>query len=309
MVETAVLSTSNGVEYVRTPEERFADLEGWPYKAQYVEVDGLRMAWVSDGPPDAAPIVLLHGEPTWGYLYRRMIPALAAAGHRVVVPDLIGFGRSDKPVDRAVYTYAAHVAWMRSFVEALDLREITLFGQDWGGLIGLRLASEVPDRFANLVLANTVLPDGEEMSEGFQNWQTASQRMEFMDAGRMLQGATAARELSEGEMDAYRAPFPDATYQAGAMEFPMLVPRSADDLAVPANRAAWQVLEQWTKPVLTLWCPDDAVLGGYQASFVDRIPGGAGQPHQTYSPGGHFIQDDRGEEVASAMVDWLGSLG
>ena len=309
MVDTAVMTSSGGVEYVRTPEERFAELEGFPYEPQYLEVGGLRMAWVDEGPRDAAPVLLLHGEPTWGYLYRRMIPPLVAAGHRVVVPDLIGFGRSDKPVDRKVYTYAQHVAWMRSFVEALDLQEIRLFGQDWGGLIGLRLAAEMPDRFANLVLGNTVLPEGEEMSEGFQNWQTASQRMEFMDAGRMLQGTTAARELTEGEMEAYRAPFPDASYQAGAAEFPMLVPRSEDDPAVPANRAAWRVLEQWSKPVLTLWCPDDQVLGGYQASFVDRIPGAAGQPHQTFSPGGHFIQDDRGEDLATAMVAWLTGLG
>ena len=302
------MNTSDGVAFVRTPEDRFADLEGWGYETQYVEVEGLRMAWVDEGPLDAAPVLLLHGEPTWGYLYRRMIPALVAAGYRVVVPDLIGFGRSDKPIDRSAYTYAGHVAWMRSFVEELGLAGVTLFGQDWGGLIGLRLAAENPDRFANIVLGNTVLPEGEAMSEGFMRWQEASQGMEFMDAGRMLQGTTAARELSEGEMDGYRAPFPDATYQAGAIEFPMLVATGPDDPSVAANRAAWAVLEQWTKPVLTLWCPDDPVLGGYQSMFVDRIPGATGQPHATYSPGGHFIQDDRGEEVAAAMVEWLSGL-
>jgi haloalkane dehalogenase len=300
-----VLSTSAGVEFVRTPEERFAELEGWGYETQYVEIDGLRMAWVDEGPSDAAPILLLHGEPTWGYLYRRMIPPLVAAGHRVVVPDLIGFGRSDKPIERSAYTYAGHVAWVRAFVEELGLEGMTLFGQDWGGLIGLRLASEVSERFEQIVLGNTVLPTGDPMSEGFLNWQRASQGMEFMDAGRMLQGTTAARELSEGEMEAYRAPFPDASYQAGAAEFPMLVATGPDDPSVPANRAAWEVLEQWRKPVLTLWCPDDPVLGSYQSMFVDRIPGAAGQPHRTFSPGGHFIQDDRGEEVAAAMVEWL----
>jgi haloalkane dehalogenase len=293
------------LEFVRTPDERFADLPDWPYEPRYVDVDGLRMAYVDEGPADGRTVLLLHGEPTWGYLYRRMLPTLTAAGLRAVVPDLIGFGRSDKPTARESYTYAGHVAWLRSFVEQLDLRDIVLFGQDWGGLLGLRLAAEHPDRFDRLVAANTFLPDGAPAGEGFLQWQAASQAMAFLDAGKLLQRATLARTLSDGEVDAYRAPFPSEEYMAGARQFPVLVPTGPDDPAVPANRAAWAVLEQWERPVLTLWAPDDVVLGRLQDTLVKRIPGAAGQPHQTFSPAGHFIQDDVGEQLAKAIVDWL----
>ena len=293
------------VDFVRTPDERFADLPDWPYEPRYVDVDGLRMAYVDEGPPDGRTILLLHGEPTWGYLYRRMLPTLLDAGYRTVVPDLIGFGRSDKPTERAAYTYAGHVAWLYSFVEQLDLRDIVLFGQDWGGLIGLRVAAEHPDRFDRLVLANTFLPDGAPAGEGFLQWQQASQAMPFLDAGKLLQRATLARQLSDAEVEAYRAPFPDEVHMAGARQFPLLVPTGPDDPAVPANRAAWEVLERWERPVLTLWAPDDIVLGRAQDSLVRRIPGAAGQPHQTFSPAGHFIQDDVGEQLAAAMVAWL----
>ena len=298
-------ATDVTVDFVRTPDERFADLPDWPYEPQYVDVDGLRMAFVDEGPRDARTILLLHGEPTWGYLYRRMLPTLLDAGYRTVVPDLIGFGRSDKPTERAAYTYAGHVAWLYSFVEQLDLRDIVLFGQDWGGLIGLRVAAEHPDRFDRLVLANTFLPDGAPAGEGFLQWQQASQAMPFLDAGTLLQRATLARQLSDAEVEAYRAPFPDEVHMAGARQFPLLVPTGPDDPAVPANRAAWEVLERWERPVLALWAPDDIVLGRAQDSLVRRIPGAAGQPHQTFSPAGHFIQDDVGEQLAAAMVAWL----
>jgi haloalkane dehalogenase len=307
MTNPEILTTSNGVAYVRTPDARFEALTDYPYEPHYTEIDGLRMAWVDEGPRDAAPLLLLHGEPTWGYLYRRMIPALVAAGHRIVAPDLIGFGRSDKPTDPEHYSYARHVAWMTAFIEELDLQQATLFGQDWGGLIGLRVAAESPGRFANLVIANTVLPEGGEMSAGFLQWQERSQGrgLDQWQAGfsRMVQ----SRELSEGEAASYGAPFDSDESLAGARQFPLLVPTGPDDPAVPANQAAWQVLEGWTKPVLTLWCPDDRVLGEYQSVFVDRIPGAQGQPHQTFTPGGHFIQDEQGEAVAAAIVDWLAS--
>jgi haloalkane dehalogenase len=314
-----VQRTSSGVEYVRTDDDRFVDLIDWPYVPQYVEVDGLRMAYVDERPAGAGErdrdrdrnqnvttLLLLHGEPTWAYLYRRMIPTLVAAGYRVVAPDLIGFGRSDKPTDRATYTYAGHVAWMTEFVNVVGLRDITLFCQDWGGLIGLRVAAEHPDLFSRLIIANTALPDGEPMSDGFMRWQRASQQMERMDCGLLLQLSTLARELTEAEMQAYRAPFPDETSMAGPRQFPLLVPTSPDDPAVPANLAAWKVLEAWAKPVLTLWAPDDPVLGTYQAGFANRIPGASGQPHQTFSPAGHFIQEDAGELVADAIVQWIG---
>jgi len=299
------MTTRDGVAFVRTPEERFAALPDFPYQPHYVDIEGLRMAFVDEGPPDAPVALLLHGEPTWSYLYRRMIPGLLAAGLRVVAPDLIGFGRSDKPVERSSYTYAGHVRWVSNFIEQLKLDDLILFCQDWGGLIGLRVAAEHPDPFSRLVIANTVLPDGSPMSDGFMAWQRASQAMAFMDCGALLQRATQARELTEAEMDAYRAPFPDETYMAGARQFPLLVPTRPDDPAVPANQAAWTVLEQWTKPVLTLWAPGDQVLGSYQASFVERIPGAIGQPHRTFVPSGHFLQDDCGPEVVAAMVAWM----
>ena len=305
MSETHVQRTPNGIEFVRTPEDRFANLVDFPYAPKYIEIDGLRMAYLDEGSHDGPVTLLLHGEPTWSYLYRRMIPGLVAAGRRVVAPDLIGFGRSDKPIDRAAYTYAGHVAWLRQFVEALGLNAVTLFCQDWGGLLGLRVAAENPSRFERLVIANTALPDGSPMADGFMMWQRVSQTMAFMDCGAMLKRAVQARELTEAEMDAYRAPFPDEQYMAGARQFPLLVPTSADDPAVPANRAAWEVLRAWTKPVLTLWAPGDIVLGGYQPSFADTIPGAAGQPHQTFSPAGHFIQDDCGPELVAAMLAWM----
>lgn len=302
-------TTPSGVAYVRTPGERFDVLPDYGYPPSYVDIDGLRVAYVDEGPLDAPPILLVHGEPTWGYLYRRMIPKLIAAGHRVVVPDLIGFGRSDKPTQRAAYTYGGHVAWLTGFVEALGLSAITLFCQDWGGLLGLRVAAENADRFARLVIANTFLPEGAPAGDGFKMWQEASQKMPFMDAGALLQRATLARELSDAEVDAYRAPFPDEEHMAGARQFPLLVPTGPDDPAVPANRAAWRVLEAWTKPVLTLWAPDDTVLGAYQHVFVERIPGAKGQPHETFSPAGHFLQDDVGEQLATAMLRWFAALG
>lgn len=305
MTPPTIHHTATGVAYVRTPDERFSDLVDWPYPSRYAVVDGLRMAYVDEGQPDSSTLLLLHGEPTWGYLYRRMLPKLLAAGFRVIVPDLIGFGRSDKPTDRATYRYQRHVDWMTEFVRSTGVEDLTLFCQDWGGLIGLRVAAENPDLFGRLVIANTALPDGTPMSEGFMRWQHTSQQMPEMDCGWLLQMSTRGRELSEAELQGYRAPFPDESYMAGPRQFPLLVPTTLDDPAVPANRAAWSVLESWTKPVLTLWAPDDPVLGGYQAEFVNRIPGAAGQPHQTFSPSGHFIQDDVGEQLADAVVDWL----
>lgn len=306
MAAAEVARSAGDVAFLRTPNDRFIELPDWSYPTSYVHVDGLRMAYVEQGSPNGTTVLLLHGEPTWGYLYRRMLPVLTGAGCRVVVPDLIGFGRSDKPIDRTAYTYTGHVTWMTEFISLLGLRDIVLFCQDWGGLIGLRVAAENPDWFSRLVITNTALPDGSPMSDGFMLWQAASQQMSFMDCGQLLQRATQARELTPSEVDAYRAPFPDESYMAGARQFPLLVPTSPDDPAVPANRAAWRALEAWEKPVLTLWAPGDPVLGDYQQGFIDRIPGAAGQLHQTFSPAGHFIQDDAGEQVARAMVDWLG---
>jgi haloalkane dehalogenase len=298
-------TTSSGVPYVRTPDERFAFIEDFPYEPNYVEVDGFRMAYVDEGPANGPTLLLLHGEPTWGYLYRRMIPPLVDAGFRCVAPDLIGFGRSDKPIDRSVYTYAQHVAWIQEFLDTIYLPTATLFAQDWGGLTGLRVAAERAERFDRIAIGNTGLPVGESLGPGFDMWLAASQSMKFMDCGTMLQRATAARELTEAEMDAYRAPFPDEQHMAGAREFPTLVPITPEHGGVSENLAAWEIFDKWEKPFLTLWCPGDPVLGGLHHEFIERVPGAAGQPHQEFEPGGHFIQDDRGEDVAAALVAWL----
>ena len=297
---------------MRTPEERFAGLDDYPYEPRYADIDGLRMAYVVVEPDESdeetTTVLLLHGEPTWGYLYRKMIPPLVEGGCRVLVPDLVGFGRSDKPVERSAYTYEGHVEWMRQFLAATAAERgggpLHLFGQDWGGLIGLRVAAENPDLVDRLILANTGLPEGQSPGAGFEFWLQFSQEVEYLDCGRLVDNATAT-ELSETAQEAYRAPFPSEQFMAGARNFPMLVPISPDDPAVPANRAAWKVLEQWTKPVLTLWAPDDPVLGRGQAAISERIPGAAGQPHAQFRPASHFIQEDQGTALAGAIIAWL----
>ena len=291
------------VPHVRTPDDRFNDLPDFPYEPRYREVDGLRMASIEEGNGAAGTMLLLHGEPTWSFLYRRMIPPLVDAGWRIVAPDLIGFGRTD----RNAHTYAGHVAWLTEFVSGIDRPDtgLCVFVQDWGGLLGLRVVAENPTWFDRVIIGNTALPEGQPMGDGFMNWQQLSQDLDPFDSGQLVSFTTQSREHSEAELDGYRAPFPDESYMAGARQFPLLVPTAPDDPAVPANQAAWAVWEQWTKPVLTLWTPGDQVLGHLQSTFVDRIPGAAGQPHQTFEPGGHFLQDDRGEDVVAAMLTWL----
>lgn len=290
---------------LRTPDERFANLPDFAYTPQYVELDGLRMAYIDEGPRDAPVLLLLHGEPAWSYLYRRMLPPLIDAGFRCVAPDLIGFGRSDKPADRSAYTYATHIAWMQGFLDAVQLSTMTLFAQDWGGLIGLRVVAADPDRFERVAIGNTALPTGESLGPGFDAWLSFSQSPKFRDVGALFGLAVASRELSAGERAAYQAPFPDRRYMAGALQFPTLVPITPGHPEVAENVAAWELLETWTKPFLTLWSPDDPVLGHLGGRFIRRIPGSEGQPHQTFEPGGHFLQDDRGEDVAASLIDWL----
>jgi haloalkane dehalogenase len=306
MAET--MTTPSGIEFVRTPEERFAELPDYGYEPRYVEVDGLRMAYVDVGGEGAPAILLLHGEPTWGFLYRRMIPVLVDAGYRCIVPDLVGFGRSDKPTQRSDYTYARHVAWTTAFADSFGLTFRSMFAQDWGGLIGLRVLADRPQMFETVAVGNTALPVGEGAGPGFDMWLEMSQTMDPFDCGALLQGATTV-ELTDAEVEAYRAPFPDDAYLAGAREFPALVPIRPGQEGVGDNEAAWAVLSQWTRPFLTLWCPDDPVLGGAGHVFLERVPGAAGQPHEQLRPGGHFIQEDRGEDVATAMVRWLAELG
>ena len=299
--------TSQGIEFLRTSEDRFEVVEGFSYEPRYADVEGLRMAYLDEGTGASGHTVLLpHGEPTWGYLYRFMIPPLVEAGHRVVVPDLIGFGRSDKPVERSAYTYHAHVRWMRAFLDPLQLENLTVFSQDWGGLITLRIAGEDPDRFARIVAGNTGLPVGESLGAGFDFWLELSQTAEVLDCGRLIANTARNRTLTEADIAAYNAPFPDETYMAGVREFPTLVPITPEHASVAENRAAWANLEKREAPFLTLWGSADPVLGHLQPDFVDRIPGAAGQPHQTFEKGGHFIQDDHGQDLAVAINAWLG---
>jgi haloalkane dehalogenase len=302
------------MEALRTPDDRFADLPGWPYAPHYTDVpagDGtgsLRVHHVDEGPSDADPVLCLHGEPSWGYLYRKMIPVLTGAGLRVVVPDLVGFGRSDKPVERSDYTYQRHVDWMAAWLEAVDLRHLTLVCQDWGGLIGLRLAAEHPDRFDRLVVANTFLPTGDRPpGDAFLAWRTYSQETPEFNVGRIVQGGCVTRPLPAEVVAAYDAPFPDDTYKAGARQFPALVPISPDDPASTANREAWEVLSAWTKPVLCAFSDSDAITAGGDRAFQQLVPGTKGMPHTTIAGGGHFLQEDKGEELAEAVVGFVRS--
>jgi haloalkane dehalogenase len=293
------------VDVLTTPDERFADLPDFPFEPHYVDVDGLRIHYVDEGPRDAAPVLLLHGEPSWSFLYRHMIPVIAAAGHRVVAPDLVGFGRSDKPLAREAHTYANHVAWMQELVRKLALGGITLVGQDWGGLIGLRLVAEDGDRFAGVVAANTGLPTGDEhISRMFHAWRRFSQETPVFAAGAIVNGG-CMRDLSDAEVAAYDAPFPDDTYKAGARQMPLLVPISPDDPAAEANRAAWERLREWSKPFLCAFSDSDPVTRGADRKFHELIPGCAGQPHTTIAGAGHFLQEDRAEELAGAVVAFV----
>jgi haloalkane dehalogenase len=299
------------MEKLRTPDERFEGLDGFTFEPRYAEVpdqDGgsLRMHYLDEGPADGPIVLLLHGEPSWCYLYRHMIPVLTDAGLRAVAPDLVGFGRSDKPTPRTEYTYARHVAWVHSLLfDHLDLTAVTLVCQDWGGLIGLRLVGEHPDRFARVVAANTFLPTGDTApGEAFHNWLKFSQEVEEFPSGTIVNfGCTT--DLTPAVVAAYDAPFPDQTFTEGARQFPTLVPISPDDPASAANRAAWEVLERFDKPFLTAFSDGDPITAGSDRVLQARIPGAKGQPHVTIAGGGHFLQEDRGPELARTVVDFV----
>jgi haloalkane dehalogenase len=292
------------MEIYRTPDERFAALPGYPFAPHYCSIEGLRIHYIDEGPRGAPTVLLLHGEPSWSYLYRTMIPPIVAAGYRAVAPDLVGLGRSDKPVDRADYTYARHVGWMRGVIEALDLRDITLFCQDWGGLIGLRLVAEMPDAFARVVAANTGLPTGEPLGRAFALWQRFSQTSPDLPIGDIIQRGTVT-DLPPAVVVAYDAPFPDERAKAGARQFPLLVPTTPDDPGAVANRAAWQVLRAWPKPFLTAFSDQDPITQGGDRLLQALIPGAQGQPHVTITDGGHFLQEDKGDEPAGVVVRFM----
>ena len=295
---------------LRTPDERFANLPGYPFDPHYLEVpDGeggsLRMHYVDEGPRSGSVVLLLHGEPSWSYLYRKMIPGIVSAGHRVIAPDLIGFGRSDKPSEQSDYSFQRHVDWLTSFIAQMDLRDITLFGQDWGAVLGLRIAAENEPRFARIVIGNGGLPTGDRpANEAFMRWQKFSQTSPTFEIGRLIQGATVTT-LPDDVVAAYDAPFPDDSYKAGARIFPSLVPTKADDPAAEANRRAWEVLQKWEKPFLTAFSDSDPVTKGGERALQRMIPGTAGQQHVMLAGGGHFLQEDVGEELAGIIVYFI----
>jgi haloalkane dehalogenase len=300
------------MESLRTPDDRFDGLPDWPFAPHYADVradgEAVRMAYVDEGPRDGRPVLLLHGEPSWSYLYRFMIGPLAAGGLRAIAPDLIGFGRSDKPVAREDYTYARHVAWITDLVAQLDLRDALFFGQDWGGLIGLRLVAEQPERFAGVVASNTFLPTGDQpLGDAFHQWRAYSQSAPEFHIGHIVNRGTA-RDLSTAEIAAYDAPFPDDRYKAGARQFPTLVPAEPDDPAAPANRAAWQVLAAWDKPFVCAFGALDPITRGADRLLRERIPGAAGQPHVTLEQAAHFSQEDAGPQLARIVLDLAGRL-
>jgi haloalkane dehalogenase len=297
------------MDILRTPDERFAGLPDYPFAPHYVEVDGLRIHYVDEGAADAALILMLHGEPSWSYLYRRMIPLFVAAGYRAVAPDLVGFGKSDKPAAREDYTYQRHLDWLWGWLEAVDLRAITLICQDWGSLLGLRLVAEHSERFARVVLTNGGLPTGDgEMPRAFAAWRLLSQRGPVLPVGRIVQMGCKT-QLSHDVIRAYEAPFPDDRYKAGARVFPTLVPTRPDDPASAPNRMAWRSLMRFERPFLCAFSDGDPITAGGDAPFRRLVRGAQGQPHTTIEGAGHFVQEDKGEELARVVLGWLAGEG
>lgn len=294
------------MKVLRTPESAFAQISDFPFAPHYVEIvdpaDGtrLRVHYIDEGPRDAPIVLMMHGEPSWCYLYRHMIGPVVAAGYRVLAPDLIGFGKSDKPASKRDYSYARHVGWMRQWIEALRLKGMTLACQDWGSLVGLRLVAEMPDRFSGVALSNGGLPEGGPAPRAFAIWRAFSKWSPVFPIGKII-GMGTKRDLSQAEIAAYDAPFPSAAYKAGARIFPSFVP-FAGNVAIPDQQRAWQVLERWTKPFLCCFSNGDPITRGGEGRFIGRVPGTAGQAHSTLK-GGHFIQEDDPQGFIQAILE------
>ena len=301
------------METVRTPDERFEGLPGYPFAPNYVEIDDtmggrLRVHHLDEGPAGGPAVLLLHGEPSWSYLYRHMIPILVDAGCRVVAPDLVGFGRSDKPTDPTVFTYERHVSWLTSHVSGeLGLDDVALVAQDWGGLLGLRLVAADPERFSRVVVANTGLPDGNRpMTEAFLAWQRFAAETEVFPVGRIVAGGCAT-ELTPDVVAAYDAPFHVEEAKAGARVFPSLVPTSPSDPSAAENTLALASLKRFDRPFLTAFSDADPTSAGGERWFQKHVPGAQGRHHPTIAGGGHFLQEDRGPELAAVVIDFLGT--
>ncbi len=319
------------MEFYRTPDSRFDALPEYPFAPHYLDLQAesgvphalLRLHYVDEGDPSASPVLMLHGEPTWSFLYRKMIPVVVAAGHRAIAPDHIGFGKSDKPIERSAYSFEAHVDWLHAFVLALDLHDITLVGQDWGGPIGLAVLAREPDRFARVVASNTILHTADPelagrlawanhgtgmrevcLAEELLDWITFSQRSPVMEASWAAQGSTV-KPLSPEALNAYDAPFPEERAKAGMRQFPILIPLTRSDPGAAINRATWRALESFQGPFLTVFGDSDPATQGWQTIFQERVPGAAGQPHAILEGAGHFLQEDVGEELARRIVEWM----
>jgi haloalkane dehalogenase len=309
------MSPSAGV--LRTPDALFANLPDYPFAPHYAEVPharfgSLRMHFVDEGPRDAPVALMLHGEPTWSFLYRKMIPVVAAAGYRAVAPDMIGFGRSDKPPSRGDYSYQRFVDQLKAFIKLTDLRRITLVCQDWGGPIGLRVLSELTDRFDAALATNTLLPNCEPPPKGvagwpgkqIKDWVALCQSSDDLPISEIVSGVGVDR-LPDAVRGAYDAPFPDASYKAGTLQITCLIPIEETMAGVAENRKAWEVVEKFDKPFLTAFSDRDPSTKGWEAIFRDRVPGAKGQPHVEIANAGHFVQEEQGPELARVLVDLM----
>lgn len=298
------------MEFYRTEDKYFENLPDYNFSPNYLTVDDteggqLRIHYIDEGLKASPVILLMHGEPTWSFLYRKMINILVLAGYRVIVPDLVGFGRSDKPSLRSDYTYQRHVDWIKSVLSQLTLTNVTLFCQDWGGLIGLRIAAEESEKFAGIIASNTMLPTGEhDPGDAFKKWQSFSQEVTEFPTGAIINGGTTS-ELSEEIIAAYNAPYPEEKFKSGARQFPLLVPTSIDDPAYKANKAAWEVLKMWKKPFLTAFSDSDPITAGGDKIMQKLIVGTKGQQHEVITNAGHFLQEDKGEALAHVIIKFM----
>jgi haloalkane dehalogenase len=301
------------MKLLRTPDERFENLEGYAFEPHYTNVTDangtvLRIHHLDEGPRDAAPILLMHGNPTWAYLYRNFIPGLVAAGHRVIAVDLVGCGRSDKPADREDYTQARHIDWLTKWLLALDLRGITLFCQDWGGTLGLHLVAAHPERFARVIASNTGMPLGEGESEFMKMWVGMMRDAQEFPLEQMLPSGMT-RVLTPGEFAAYQAPFPDPSFESAICHFPMLIAVQPDNPGVAANREAWAKLGRFEKPFLTLFGAQDPVTKGGEKGLIEHVPGARGQKHHVFPDASHFIQEDEPKALVERILAFIAEAG